>query len=93
MTSYRKQIIVVFTLLLLTAQFSTLVHAADHPFHVHDDSCSVYLNFEHQNLVDTSAASLITTVASDGICGTLAVSAIVSELDGSSLARAPPCQS
>jgi ABC-type spermidine/putrescine transport system permease subunit I len=91
MTLHRRQIIVLVTaLLLLAAQFSTLVHAAGHPFHIHDDSCNVYLNFDQQNLADSVAPSVITAATIVAVCSTLAVSVALSKPGGFNLPRAPP---
>jgi len=45
---YKRKYIVAFiaSLLLIVAQFESLVHAADHPFHAEDEICAAFASFE-----------------------------------------------
>ena len=51
--TFRKQAVApvvvatVFALCLVVAQFSTLQHGIDHPFHAHTHLCDSFLSFEH----------------------------------------------
>ena len=48
---YKRKHIVAFVagLLLITAQFESLVHAADHPFHAEDEVCATFASFEQHD--------------------------------------------
>lgn len=48
---YKREHIVAFiaSLLLFVAQFESLVHAADHPFHAEDEICAAFAAFEQHD--------------------------------------------
>ena len=86
----RKQFVILVAALLLAAQFSTLAHAADHPFHVHDDSCSIYLNLEQHDLSHTTAEFHIPVIIAGEARNRLSKRAVVKNLASHYFARAPP---
>jgi hypothetical protein len=48
---YKREHILAFiaSLLLIVAQFESLVHAADHPFHAEDEICATFASFEQHD--------------------------------------------
>jgi hypothetical protein len=53
--THRKSVVLLASLMLIVAQLLTLVHAAEHPFHDHEEICEILGAAEKH---DTSAAAV-----------------------------------
>jgi hypothetical protein len=94
LNSYRKQLVsYLAATLLLLGQFVTVVHAADHAYHAHDDSCAVYQAAEKHQSTHVPAGLHFEVVLTDEDLPGIAVSNLTSIFTSSYLARAPPFQS
>ena len=47
--THRQFVVLLAGLLLVTAQYVSLVHAAEHPFHVEDEICAAFDAFERHD--------------------------------------------
>ena len=92
--NYRKQLVsYLAATLLLLGQFVTVVHAAEHAYHAHDESCAVYQVAEKHELTHVPAGLHFDVVLTDEDCRGIAASNPASVVTSSYLARAPPYHS
>jgi fermentation-respiration switch protein FrsA (DUF1100 family) len=91
---YRKQLVSFLTaMLVVVGQFVTVVHATDHPYHAHDDSCTIYQATEKHKLTHVPEGLHFEVVLTGEDRATVAASNHSSILTSTYLARAPPYQS
>jgi hypothetical protein len=94
LNNYRKQLVsYLAATLLLFGQFVTVVHAADHAYHAHDDSCAVYKAAEKHELTHAPVGLHFEVVLTDEDLLGIAASNLTSIVTSGYLARAPPYHS
>ena len=92
--NYRKQLVsYLAATLLLLGQFVTVVHAADHAYHAHDDSCAVYQAAEKHELTHVPVGLHFEVVLTDEDLRGIAATNLTSIVTSCYLARAPPYHS
>ena len=78
------------SLLIVLAQFATVVHAADHLFHAEDVICAAYNSAEHDKSLQHSPTASITTSIACSNAAVFADSVASTACNADYLSRAPP---
>ena len=87
---HKQFITLIATLVIVLAQFATVVHAADHLFHAEEVLCAAYNSAEHDKSLQNSAPDLVSipVIYSNRIF--LAVRTVSNSFNTGYLSRAPP---
>lgn len=88
--SRQKIIAIACALFLQLGLFASSVHAADHPFHVHDDLCAAFISFAKHDIGLDSPAPAIVVSSFSVVTAAESQQYLFTRLRQAYLSRAPP---